>query len=46
MLTNQYVRAQARQEKAHETAKASYLQAALGGILKGWGRSTRSSTGW
>jgi hypothetical protein len=34
MLTNQYVRAHARQEKAHEKAKASYLQAALGGILK------------
>ena len=33
-MTNPCVRAQARQEKAYEKAKAGYLQAALGGILK------------
>jgi hypothetical protein len=33
-LTNPCVRARARQEKAYEKAKAGYLQAALGGIVK------------
>ena len=33
-MTNPCVRAQARQEKAYEKAKAGYLQAVLGGILK------------